>query len=74
MIQFYGTFVCDIGPQKFYYNAHISDMLLELCNASSTEGVKGWIREQNGVISVPVMTSDKLVQDCKNDFQILEIK
>ena len=38
MLQPYGTYVCDIGPQKLYYNAHISDILLEVCKVYDTKG------------------------------------
>ena len=32
-------YVCDTGQHKLYYNAHISDILLEVFNVSGTEGI-----------------------------------
>ena len=40
MLQHYGTYIYDIGPYKLCYNAHIPYMLLEVCKATRTEGVK----------------------------------
>ena len=44
MLQPYGTYVCDTGPQNLYYNPHVQYwmMLLQVRKASSTKGVNSW--------------------------------